>query len=209
MPNKILVVVAHPALETSVVIRRMARSVAGLEGVVVHDLYDAYPDFEITVAAEQDLLRAHDVIVFLHPLYWYSAPALLKEWLDLVLEHGFAYGRTGTSLTGKLLINAISTGGQDEAYAKGGRNRFTIRQLLAPFDQTAHLCRMTYLPPFVVYRGRALSDKDMADHAVAFRRCVVALRDGAADIESLIELDEINDALGKPRGTENENSGTD
>jgi glutathione-regulated potassium-efflux system ancillary protein KefG len=192
LPNKVLVVVAHPALETSVANRRMARSVAGLEGVVVHDLYETYPDFEIAVTAEQDLLVAHDVIILLHPLYWYSAPALLKEWLDLVLEHGFAYGRTGNVLVGKILMNALSTGGQDDAYNPEGRNRFTIRQLLAPFDQTAHLCGMIFLPPFIVYRGRALSGKEMADHAVAFRRCVIALRDGTIDIASVVDLDQIN-----------------
>ena len=192
MPNKVLVVVAHPALEASVANRRMARSVAGLEGVVVHDLYEPYPDFEIAVTAEQDLLVAHDVIILLHPLYWYSAPALLKEWLDLVLEHGFAYGRTGNALVGKILMNALSTGGQDDAYNPEGRNRFTIRQLLAPFDQTAHLCGMIFLPPFIVYRGRALSGKEMAEHAVAFRRCVIALRDGSIDIASIVDLDQIN-----------------
>ncbi|MFP6757563.1 MAG: NAD(P)H-dependent oxidoreductase [Alphaproteobacteria bacterium] len=192
MPNKVLVVVAHPALEASVANRRMARSVAGLEGVVVHDLYETYPDFEIAVTAEQDLLVAHDVIILLHPLYWYSAPALLKEWLDLVLEHGFAYGRTGNALVGKILMNALSTGGQDDAYNPEGRNRFTIRQLLAPFDQTAHLCGMIFLPPFIVYRGRALSGKEMAEHAVAFRRCVIALRDGSIDIASIVDLDQIN-----------------
>jgi glutathione-regulated potassium-efflux system ancillary protein KefG len=192
LPNKVLVVVAHPALEASVANRRMARSVAGLEGVVVHDLYETYPDFEIAVTAEQDLLVAHDVIILLHPLYWYSAPALLKEWLDLVLEHGFAYGRTGNALVGKILMNALSTGGQDDAYNPEGRNRFTIRQLLAPFDQTAHLCGMIFLPPFIVYRGRALSGKEMAEHAVAFRRCVIALRDGSIDIASIVDLDQIN-----------------
>ena len=195
MSNKVLVVVAHPALEASVANRRMARSVAGLDDVVVHDLYETYPDFEIAVTAEQDLLCAHDVIILLHPLYWYSAPALLKEWLDLVLEHGFAYGRTGNALVGKILMNALSTGGQDDAYNPEGRNRFTIRQLLAPFDQTAHLCGMIFLPPFIVYRGRALSGKEMAEHAVAFRRCVIALRDGSIDIASVIDLDQINTDL--------------
>ena len=64
-----------------------------MEGVRLHDLYEAYPDFLIDVEAEQALLLEHDVIVFQHPVYWYSSPAILKEWQDLVLEHGFAYGR--------------------------------------------------------------------------------------------------------------------
>jgi glutathione-regulated potassium-efflux system ancillary protein KefG len=37
------------------------------------------------------------VIVFQHPLYTWSCPALLKEWLDRVLSRGFASGPEGTS----------------------------------------------------------------------------------------------------------------
>lgn len=195
MANKVLVLLAHPALETSVTNRRLARAVTGLDGVRVHDLYETYPDFEVDVAFEQDLLREHDIVVFQHPFYWYSAPALVKEWLDLVLEHGFAYGRTGTALRGKLMLNALSTGGREEAYASDGRNRFTIRQLLAPFDQTAHLCHMTYLPPFIVFRGRGLPRQALAETAARYRRCVEALRDGAFQIDRIADLPQINDAV--------------
>ena len=195
MANKVLVLLAHPALETSVTNRRLARAVTGLDGVRVHDLYETYPDFEVDVAFEQDLLREHDIVVFQHPFYWYSAPALVKEWLDLVLEHGFAYGRTGNALRGKLMLNALSTGGREEAYASDGRNGFTIRQLLAPFDQTAHLCHMTYLPPFIVFRGRGLPRQALAETAARYRRCVEALRDGAFQIDRIADLPQINDAV--------------
>ena len=194
MANKVLVLLAHPALETSVTNRRLARAVTGLDGVRVHDLYETYPDFEVDVAREQELLRAHDVVVLQHPFYWYSAPALVKEWLDLVLEHGFAYGRTGNALRGKVMMNALSTGGREEAYGANGRNRFTIRQLLAPFDQTAHLCNMIYLPPFVVFRGRGLSRQSLAETAANYRRCVEALRDGAFHYDQIADLPRINDA---------------
>ncbi len=90
--NQILILFAHPALEKSRVNRQLIRSIHGLDGVTIHDLYETYPDFNIQVKAEQDLLLAHDIIVFHHPFYWYSSPALLKEWQDLVLEYGFAYG---------------------------------------------------------------------------------------------------------------------
>lgn len=194
MANKVLVLLAHPALETSVTNRRLARAVTGLDGVRVHDLYETYPDFEVDVTAEQELLREHDVVVFQHPFYWYSAPALVKEWLDLVLEHGFAYGRTGKALRGKVMMNALSTGGREEAYGPDGRNRFTIRQLLAPFDQTAHLCHMIYLPPFVVFRGRGLARQSLAEAAASYRRCVEALRDGTFQFDQVAGLPQINGA---------------
>lgn len=70
--------------------------------------------------------------------------------MDLVLEHGFAYG-DASALQGKRLFTTITTGGGADAYTKEGINHHTIHELLAPFRQTAHFCDMEYLPPFVVH----------------------------------------------------------
>ena len=110
---KLLVLFAHPRLSGSVVQQAMLAAIAGLDGVTIHDLYAAYPDFAIDVAAEQHWLLAHDVIVLQHPFYWYSSPAIIKEWQDLVLENGWAYGPGGTRLRRKFLLSALSTGGTD------------------------------------------------------------------------------------------------
>src|SRR5262249_14316575 len=125
--RRILILFAHPVLERSRVNRRLLSAVRDLPGVTVHDLYDAYPTLYIDAKRAQRLLLEHDVIVFQHPFYWYSTPAILKEWQDLVLEHGWAYGRSGTQLRGKITLNAITTGGPETAYGRGGYNRFTIR----------------------------------------------------------------------------------
>ena len=90
--RRILVLFAHPALEKSRVNRRLMRGIDHMDGVTFHDLYEAYPRLDIDVAHEQTLLTEHDVVVFQHPMYWYSTPAILKEWQDLVLQHGWAYG---------------------------------------------------------------------------------------------------------------------
>lgn len=177
-PNQILILFAHPALEKSRVNRHLIQAVRGLDAVTVHDLYETYPDFHINVKAEQDLLLAHDIVVFHHPFYWYSSPALLKEWLDLVLEHGFAYGQGGTALHGKKCLTALTTGGDKEAYCQKGYNHFTVRELLVPFEQTARLCGMEYLPPFVVQGTHRLQERHQIDqHAEAYRATMMALRD--------------------------------
>src|SRR5690349_3159009 len=95
---KILILFAHPRLRNSVVQSALIKAVAGLEGVTFRDLYASYPDYMIDVEAEQKALLAHDVIVLQHPFYWYSSPAIIKEWQDLVLENGWAYGPGGTAL---------------------------------------------------------------------------------------------------------------
>ncbi len=179
-----LVLFAHPVLERSRVNRRLVGALRDLDGVTVHDLYETYPTMAINVAREQKLLLEHDAIVFQHPFYWYSGPAILKEWQDLVLEHGWAYGAGGTRLRDKITFNAITTGGPEHAYKKGGYNRFTIRELLAPWEQTANLCGMRFLAPFTVHAAlRVASDDDLAKRREDYRRLITALRDGRVDLE--------------------------
>jgi glutathione-regulated potassium-efflux system ancillary protein KefG len=166
-----------------------------VEGVTVHDLYERYPDFDIAVADEQELLLGHDVIVMQHPFFWYSVPAILKEWMDLVLEHGWAYGGQGTKLSGKRLMSAVSTGGGDVAYTPEGINRYTMREFLRPIEQTARLCDMAYLPPFLVQGTHRLSDEDIQSHAADYRRLLAALRDDIIDTGSVGDLERINGDL--------------
>jgi glutathione-regulated potassium-efflux system ancillary protein KefG len=194
-PNRVLILFAHPALEKSRVNRRLVAAVQGLEGVSFNDLYEAYPDFYVDVKHEQRLLETHDIIVFQHPLYWYSTPAMLKEWQDLVLEHGWAYGHEGAALHGKKLLTATTTGGREDAYQEKGHNRFTMRQLLAPIEQAAYLCGMDYLPPFVVHGTHELTDRGMRQHEQDYRRIVSALRDGLVDFDAARSFPRLNSNL--------------
>ena len=175
---RILVLFAHPKISDSIVQVQMLQAISGLEGVTIHDLYAAYPDFLIDVDHEQALLLAHDLVVFQHPFYWYSAPAIIKEWLDLVLEHDWAYGARGTRLHGKFMMQAISTGGPEHFYQPQGKNRFAIRELLNPFNQTAYLCGMAYLEPFAIFVGRRLPKADLNQQVEKYRDLVIGLRDG-------------------------------
>lgn len=193
--NKILILFTHPIPHKSRLNSAMINAVEGLENVSVRYLYDLYPDFYIDVKAEQELLLQHDIIVWQHPFYWYSAPALLKEWIDLVLEHGFAYGREGNALKGKQVLTATTTGGRMEAYAEGGHNRFTMNQFLAPYEQTARLCKMDYLPPFVIHGSLIIDDKDIEQVSENYRKIIISLRDGLFDEKELMEHKYINHIL--------------
>ena len=194
--RRVLVLFAHPVLERSRVNRRLVDTLRELPGVTIHDLYEVYPTFVIDVPREQALLREHDVIVFQHPFYWYSTPAILKEWQDLVLEHGWAYGPGGTALRGKTTLNAISTGGPAAAYQSGGYNRFTVRQLLAPWEQTANLCEMRFLAPFVVHAAlRVVGDDDLGERRLGYRRLIEGLRDERIDLERAQRAQNLADQL--------------
>lgn len=172
---KVLLLFAHPALERSRVHRRLLTEASSMDGVTVHDLYEAYPDFDVDVRREQALLSAHDVLVVQCPFYWYSTPALVKQWQDLVLEHGWAYGSQGTALSGKRWMQLVSAGGGENAYTPGGRNRLTVAQLLAPLENTARLCRMEWLPPYVIHGTHAMSVADIDAEAVRYRAMLARL----------------------------------
>ena len=195
-PRRLLILFAHPAFHKSRVNQLLLSSVQSLAGVTVNDLYESYPHFHIDVPREQALLREHDVIIFQHPFYWYSSPAMLKQWEDLVLEHGFAYGKNGTQLHGKLFLTAITTGGPKSSYQRGGYNYFTIREFLTPFEQTARLCGMTYLPPFVVPGVLWMEDEaQLQTYGSVYRRALEALRDNSLELADLTKLATLNEAM--------------
>lgn len=161
----------------------MAKALHDLTGITLVDLYAEYPTFQIDIDREQQRLLDHDVVVFLHPLYWYSTPSILKEWQDLVLEHDFAYGSNGTALHGKIFFSALSAGGKEAAYRAEGFNHFTIGELLQPLEQMARLCGMTYLPPFALFGARtAVEENRVEEHVSNWVRLLKGVRDHRLDI---------------------------
>lgn len=177
-----------------------------LPGVTFHDLYEAYPEFDVDVEHEQRLLEAHDLIVLHHPLFWYSTPALLKQWQDLVLQHGWAYGTGGTALVDKRILSVVTTGGRESAYRHDGRNCFTMRELLAPIEQTFCLCGSDYLPPFIAHGTLGMAEDEIRAHARDYRRVLVNLRDGTLDVEAARRLPRINFAVDELLGAQGRES---
>ena len=196
MSRNILVLFAHPSLHRSEVNREMLRHIDGMPGLTLVDLYGEYPTLQIDIDREQKRLVEHDVVVFMFPMYWYSTPAILKEWQDLVLEYGFAYGENGAALDGKLFLCALTAGGTEEGYAAAGYNHYTLRELLQPLEQTAALCGMRYLPPFALFGARTALEEGRVDrHASAWRRVLEALRDETLNLAAVDTLPRLNDNL--------------
>jgi glutathione-regulated potassium-efflux system ancillary protein KefG len=197
--RKILILFAHPRFEHSTVNLSLVKTAQKLPFVTFHDLYEHYPDFNINIKHEQELLLKHDVIVWHHPFYWYSCPPLLKQWIDLVLEFNWAYGPNGSALAGKYVVNAISTGGTREAYQEGGRNRYTLKQMLTPFDQTATLCKMKYIPPFAVQGTHRLGQSELHSMSLVYEQFLKFLSDENNIPEEFKHLELFNDYFIKPQ----------
>ncbi len=187
---KVLVLFAHPALHHSRVNRQLADVARAETDVTFVDLYANYPRLKINTDAEQAALLEHDVVVMQFPFYWYSTPAILKEWQDLVLEFGWAYGPGGDKLHGKKLVPVVSLGGAEDAYHPTGRNKFELRELLAPLEATANLCGMTFVPPLALFSAhQSVDDGRDTAHLDHYHRLLTALRDDRFEMPTTSTID--------------------
>lgn len=165
MSPKILVVAGHPDLESSQANAAILEHLESLP-VTIHKLQEHHENFEFSIKKEQELLKAHDRIVLLFPLYWYAVPALMKKWLEDVIAPGFAIGR-GDQLKGKQIMPITTIGAPIEGYCAGGFNRFTIDELLRPLEQLVFRTKARYITPVKLYKASFLSPEELRDSAIS------------------------------------------
>jgi len=158
----ILVIYAHPYPKSSRASRHLAEAVRDLPGLAMHSLYDRYPDFDIDIAAEQAALAQAKLVVWLHPVYWYSTPGLLKHWLDKVLAYGWAYGPGGMALLDKHCLWVPTTGGDEASYSATGMHEQPFENFAAPLQETARFCGMQWEPPLPLHGAHSMSDAALA-----------------------------------------------
>jgi len=164
-----VVLAAHPDLVQSHANRALLQAAAGVSGTEVRDLYALYPDYLIDTAAEQAALAEARLVVWLHPIHWYGPTPLMKLWIDEVLSFGWAYGPGGRALAGKDLWLVASTGSPASAYRPDGHHRYFFDAFLPPYEQTAALCGLRFVPPMVLHGAHRASDAELAEHAAMFR----------------------------------------
>jgi NAD(P)H dehydrogenase (quinone) len=76
------------------------------------------------IKTEQEYIRNADKIIFIHPIWWFGMPSVLKGYIDRVFSYGFAYefGEKGIKglLTDKKVILLNTTGGTEDVYMQAG-----------------------------------------------------------------------------------------
>jgi glutathione-regulated potassium-efflux system ancillary protein KefF len=161
-------IAAHPDWRDSRVNKQLFAAAQQTPGIDAHDLYTSYPDYAIDVPAEQTRLARAQLVVLMHPIQWYSMPALQKLWLDEVLTFGWAYGQDGNALQGKDLWLVATTGGPESSYHPNSYNRYHFEAFLPPYEQTAALCGMRFLPPLILHGAHTASNEAVAAHVTTF-----------------------------------------
>ncbi|GGG64686.1 NAD(P)H-dependent oxidoreductase [Paenibacillus radicis (ex Gao et al. 2016)] len=162
---KILVIVTHPSFDQSRANRALINELSPYDNIDVHNLHDEYPDWNIDIEREQQLLTKYDRIVLQFPLFWYSTPPLLKKWLDDVLAYGWAYGTGGDNLKGKEFIVSTTAGGSEQDYRSSGSYEFTMNEFLRPLQVSVKYTDAIYLPEFVVYGTLKATDDQLSSEA--------------------------------------------
>ena len=156
--KKILLLSAHPDIKNSKACAAMLKAAQELSNVKVKDLYQIPLEVENYL---EDVKNA-DVLVFQFPLWWGSAPSMLKSWLDSFML-GFM---ENPGMKGKQLLVAITAGVGAEEYRAGGAEQFTLDEILRPFQVTAIYTGMTYLRPFAIYGTMAENAEENISNGV-------------------------------------------
>ncbi|MEJ7558604.1 MAG: NAD(P)H-dependent oxidoreductase [Pedobacter sp.] len=165
--SKTLIIVTHPDLNHSLVNKRWMDELKKFPATyIIHDLYTAYPNGQIDVQQEQQLLEKFDKIVFQFPFFWFNCPPLFKQWLDEVLVEGWAFGSNSSfALEGKKIALAISTGIDKDGYQPTGKYKYTMENLLAPFELTFNYIKADYRPPFILYGMELQTTRERIDES--------------------------------------------
>ena len=169
---KTLIIVTHPHIEDSLINKRWIEELEKYpELYTIHQLYKAYPDEHIDIRKEQQLIEQYDHIVFQFPLYWFSMPPLLKKWQDEVLTYGWAYGsKSGYKVGGKKVTLAISAGIDEREYAHNEKYKYTLKELLRPFELTFEYIHADFRPFFAYYGIELNSTTEWIERSVPLYR---------------------------------------
>ena len=163
----ICVIHAHPYLSHSRANRALAEALRGSDHLELRPLYDLYPDFDVDVESEQRALARADLVVWMHPVFWYSVPGLMKHWFDKVLAYGWAYGEGGTALVGKHCLWIPTAGGDESTYTAEGIHAHPFASFVPVIEQTARFCGMHWEPPHIVHGSNVIADARLAEHVAA------------------------------------------
>ncbi|WP_341643849.1 NAD(P)H-dependent oxidoreductase [Thauera sp. SDU_THAU2] len=147
------------------------------------------------IAGEIEKVKWCDLLIFNFPMFWCSAPAILKGWIDRVFVSGLFYGGTRFydrgGMTGKRAMVTLTLGGRDHMFGKDaihGELDVMLRHLVRG---TLGYCGFEVLKPFAAYHVPYISDEERGVILDDYR---IALRDIAArqsvDFPKLSDFDE-------------------
>jgi NAD(P)H dehydrogenase (quinone) len=96
-----------------------------------------------------------DLLILQFPLWWYSVPGVLKNWIDRVVAFGVLYGpgRTWDTgvMKGKRAMLAFTTSAPPDSFMPDGKNGDMERILWPLHAGVFGVCGYSVLPPFIAH----------------------------------------------------------
>ena len=166
---KTLVLVSHPEYDNSMTEAFLKQCQSDIENVDWVVLDNIQTDFIFDKEQEQQRLAQYDRILFQFPMYWYSAPALMKKYEDDVFTKNFIAHEQEGALNGKEMGIITTLGDPIKDYQVGGREGFSISELLKPYQAIAQRGQMKFLKPFVISQFAYMTDAQKQKLLIDYR----------------------------------------
>ena len=91
--KQVVILLAHPDIKSSQANKALMDAVKEMEEVAIYNLYEMRPEDSYNIDLWSKIISQASALVFQFPLYWMSAPSLLKKcrmrylliWLKLRL----------------------------------------------------------------------------------------------------------------------------
>lgn len=133
------------------------------------------------IQQELDKLLWADLLILNFPIYWFSAPAILKGWIDRVLVSGICYGGKRFydqgGLAGKRALVTVTLGGREHMFGEGAIHG-PLEDMLRPILRgTLAYVGLDVLPPFVAWHVPYISQEARQEFLVSYQRRLQHLSD--------------------------------
>ena len=170
--KQVVVLLTHPNIKESRANKALMDAISDMGEVAIYNLYEMRVEDAFNAEIWSTIISHASALVFQFPFYWMSAPSLLKRWLDEV----FTYLAKTPAVAGKTLMVVTTVGSEHDAYRSGGRNRFTVDELLRPYQASAVHAGMIWQTPLVVYgMGTSEASKNIAEGINCYKQRIEAL----------------------------------
>lgn len=171
---KTLILVAHPDIKHSGT-QQFLRHQLPISDEITWQELPAIGEI-LDIVKHQELIRRHDRIIFQFPLHWYSFPVNLRHWQDEVLTREFAYGNNA-NIGNKEFGVVVSLGEPVEEYQAGGREQFTLSEILKPLQAMAHKVGWDYRKPLVISQFAYLNDHQRLNLSIKYQQYLTLTAD--------------------------------
>ncbi|WP_413628206.1 NAD(P)H-dependent oxidoreductase [Fructilactobacillus vespulae] len=168
---KTLVIISHPEYDDSETQAFLKKAVQNFTNVTWHRLPNQQT---FDPEEEQRLLMQFERIVFQFPMYWYSAPASLKQWEDDVLTRSFTFATEQARLAHKELLIVTSLGYPENDFQAGSREGFSISEMLVPYRALAYRSGMKFMSPLVISQFAYLTEAQKSQLLIKYQQYLTA-----------------------------------